>query len=463
MQIKIRGAWFGIIAALGGLAYGYDTGAISGALLFLKTDFHLTSFQNEALASIASIGMMLGALGGGILADRFGRRTVLVFTTLTLMVFTILNGLSPSYNVFLISRFLVGFTIGIIITVTPVYISEFARAKIRGRLGGGFQLAVSIGLTISYWIDFLFVKTGNWHAMFIIGAIPCAILTVLLFGMPDSPRWYFIKGFEQKGREALARIYSEPEEVETATKRIQEELRSTRQISKGSYTALLKPGIRMALFFAIGLTIFQMLTGINTLTTYQPIIFTFAGYTKADAVFLTGVIGIITNLATIVGIILINSWGRRPLAFISTLGMAVAMAGIGLSFSLGQHIPHLGILTVGSVIVCHIAFAMGLGMMSWVWIPETFPNRTRSSAQSVAKFAGQFANFAVTGTFLSLTSTLGPGYTFWLFTALSLCALLFFFKFGPETRNKPLESIEGYWLNGQKWESALVPTEPVSR
>ena len=125
MQIKIRGAWFGIIAALGGLAYGYDTGAISGALLFLKTDFHLTSFQNEALASIASIGMMLGALGGGILADRFGRRTVLVFTTLTLMVFTILNGLSPSYNVFLISRFLVGFTIGIIITVTPVYISEF--------------------------------------------------------------------------------------------------------------------------------------------------------------------------------------------------------------------------------------------------------------------------------------------------------------------------------------------------
>jgi sugar porter (SP) family MFS transporter len=407
--------------------------------------------------------MMAGALGGGILADRFGRRTVLVFTTLTLMIFTIFNGLADSYNVFLISRFLVGFNIGIIITVTPVYISEFARTKVRGRLGGSFQLAVSIGLTVSYWIDFLFVKTGNWHAMFIIGAIPCAILTVLLFGMPDSPRWYFIKGLEQKGREALARIYSGPEEVEAATKLIQEELRSTSQISKGSYTDLLKPGIRMALFFAIGLTIFQMLTGINTLTTYQPIIFTFAGYTKANAVFMTGAIGIITNLATLAGIVLIDSWGRRPLAFISTLGMAVSMAGIGLSFFLGQHIPNLGILTVGSVIVCHIAFAMGLGMMSWVWIPEIFPNRTRSRAQSVAKFAGQFANFAVTGTFLSLMNALGPGYTFWLFAALSLCALLFLFKFGPETSHRPLESIEGYWLNGRKWESAAAPTEPVSR
>jgi predicted MFS family arabinose efflux permease len=138
------------------------------------------------------------------------------------------------------------------------------------------------------------------------------------------------------------------------------------------------------------------------------------------------------------------------------------MAGIGLSFALGKHVPNLGILTVGSVIVCHIAFAMGLGMMSWVWIPETFPNRTRSRAQSVAKFAGQFANFAVTGTFLSLTNAVGMGNTFWLFTVLSLCALLFFFKFGPETRNRPLESIEGYWLNGRKWESASTAAEPVS-
>lgn len=440
-----------LIASLGGLVFGYDSGAMSGALLFLKTAFHLTPFGREAMVSVIIIGAMAGSLIARQLADGVGRRTTLLIASAGAAVFAVMAGFSPTYAVFILSRFLVGIAVGLIVVSAPMYISEASRTASRGGASATFQLAVAVGLTSSYWGDYFFSKSGDWHSMFMVAAIPAVLLFLLFLRLPDTPRWYFMHGLNTQAQAALAR-FNNADEVARETTRIQNELAATETLDHGSYRDLLNPKIRMAVVFGIGFSIFQQFSGINTVTYYSPTVFRFAGFPRSDSILITAVIGLITILATVLGIVLVDRWGRRPLMFSSLTGMGLAMFLLGLAFRIGPQSPGMAYLTIGSVTLYHIAFSFGMGLMGWVLLPEIFPTRLRARGQAVGRFANWVANFAVTISFLSVVAAVGAANTFWLFTAFIVAALVFIWRMAPETRNRPLETIEKYWENGMKWD-----------
>ena len=440
-----------LIASLGGLVFGYDSGAMSGALLFLKSAFHLTPFGREAMVSVIIIGAMVGSLIASSFADRIGRRTTLLIASAGAGLFALMAGFSPTYSIFLLARFLVGIAVGLIVVAAPMYISEASRTSSRGGASATFQLAVAIGLTSSYWGDFFFSKSGNWHGMFMVAAIPAALLFLLFLRLPDTPRWYFMHGLRAQAEAALAR-FNTPEEVTRETARIQGELTATKTLDHGSYRDLLNPKIRMAVVFGVVFSIFQQFSGINTVTYYSPTVFRIAGFPRSDSIFITAVIGLVTILATVLGISLVDRWGRRPLMFSSLTGMGLSMFLLGLAFHIGTQSSGMAYLMIGSVTLYHIAFSFGMGLMGWVLLPEVFPNRLRARGQAVGRFANWVANFTVTISFLSVVAAIGAANTFWLFTAFILATMVFIWRMAPETRHRPLEAIEKYWENGMKWD-----------
>ena len=451
---RVRSVWVAVVAALGGLVFGYDSGAMSGALLYLKSAFNLTVFEREAMVSMVIIGAMSGSIITGWLADRWGRRRALRWASIGAGIFAIGTGLAPTYTWFLIARFLVGVTVGMIVVAAPMYISEFSKTRSRGAASATFQLAVAVGLTSSYWGDYFFAQSRDWHAMFAVAVIPALLLWLLLWPLPDTPRWYFLKQRNSDGTKALRFLWQEDsQQISFETARITQELDATKSLGTGSYRDLLQPGIRLALLFGIGFSIFQQFSGINTVTYYSPTVFAIAGFAKKDAIFITAIIGLITIAATILGIALIDRWGRRRLMFFSLGGMATAMFGLGLAFRLGTRLPGMDILTIGSVVLYHIAFSFGMGLMGWVLLPEVFPNRIRARAQSMGRLANWVANFVVTISFLSVVKAIGPADSFWIFVVIIVLATIFIARMAPETKNKPLESIEQYWLNGLRWDS----------
>lgn len=445
-----------LIASLGGLVFGYDSGAMSGALLFLKSAFHLTIFEREAMVSVIIIGAMVGSLLARGICDRMGRKMELLLASGGAGIFALLTAFSPNYAVFILSRFLVGLTVGLIVVGAPMYISESSRTGTRGRAGATFQLAVAIGLTSSYWGDFFFAKSGNWHGMFGVAFFPALLLFLLLLMLPDTPRWYLMHGMIDKAKLSLAKYVRDPSELEREVTQIQSELSVTEVMDHGSYRDLLNPKIRMALVFGIGFSFFQQLSGINTVTYYSPTVFHLAGFAKSDSIFITAVIGLITILATVLGISLIDRWGRKPLMFVSLSGMGLAMALLGMAFHVGPRTSGMAIVTVGSVVLYHIAFSFGMGLMGWVLLPEVFPNRLRARGQSIGRFTNWIANFLVTISFLSVVQVFGADNTFWIFTGFIILAFVFIAKIAPETRNRPLEEIEKYWSNGMKWDTAVA-------
>ena len=449
---RVRPLWVTVVAALGGLVFGYDSGAMSGALLFLKSAFHLTVFEREAMVSIVIVGAMSGSVIAGWLADRWGRRRALRWASAGAAIFAVGTGLAPTYASFLVARFFVGVMVGMIVVAAPMYISEFSKTQSRGAASATFQLAVAVGLTSSYWGDYFFAHSGNWHMMFAVAVIPALILWALLWSLPDTPRWYFLQQRNVEGTKALRLLWEEDnQQISVETTQITQELEATKSLGTGSYRDLVRPGVRPALLFGIGFSIFQQFSGINTVTYYSPTVFTLAGFVKKDAIFITAIIGLITIAATVLGISLIDRWGRRKLMFFSLSGMGLAMCGLGLAFRLGPRLPGMDIVTVGSVVLYHIAFSFGMGLMGWVLLPEVFPNRVRARAQSVGRLANWVANFIVTISFLSIVKAIGPANTFWTFTAIIVLAAIFIARLAPETRNRPLESIEQYWLNGMRW------------
>ena len=461
---RTTNGWLAAIVALGALAVGYDQGAMSGALLFLKHVYHLTVFERESMVSIVIVGSFAGAMFSGRLCDAVGRRTVLLLASALSAIFAVVTGLAPTYSTFMASRFLIGGTIGMIVVAAPMYISEFSRAAMRGRTSAAFQLAFAIGLAGSYWVDFFFSKSGNWRAMFIVGCVPALVLLVALLRMPDSPRWYFMKDRAAEGEAALRRVVPEdgPRRAEVA--RITGELQRTRDLRRAAFVDLLRPAVRMALLFAVGLSFFGQFTGINTVTYYSPTVFRHAGFARTDAIFITAAIGIITVLATVLGVSLVDRWGRRPLMLTSQLIIVAAMTLLGLSFYIGPRLPGMAVLTVGSVILFHIAFSMGMGLMGWVYVPEVFPNRVRAQGQSIARLVTYLSTFVITLTFLSLVAALGAAGTFWIFAGITLLGAIFVFWLAPETKNRPLETVETYWENNRHWPTTEPePADPASR
>jgi SP family galactose:H+ symporter-like MFS transporter len=427
-----------VTIALGGFLFGYDTAVISGAILFVRQQFHLSSIETEAAVSIVLAGALLGAAIGGYLGDRFGRRPTMLVIALIYGVFGATTGLANGAAVFVLSRFFVGAAVGVSSMLTPLYIAELAPADIRGVLVTLNQLAISTGVVVAYYVDYLLAGSGSWRWMFISAVVPAILLLVGLLYLPETPRWMASQGRFEDAENILTKIES-PQEVE----RDISELRQITGTDNLRLRDLFHRRFSKPLIVGIVLAIFQQITGVNTIVYYAPTIFQMVGFTNAsNAILATFLIGFVGLIAVIVSMFLVDRLGRRPLLLVSLAGMCVIL--FHLAHILAQPSPTKW-MVVGDIVFYLAAFCIGLGPIFWLLISEIYPTTVRGQAMSVATVVIWASDFLVTATFLTLVEHLGMPNCFRLFATLSLAAFIFSFWMVPETRGRTLEEIENSW------------------
>jgi sugar porter (SP) family MFS transporter len=424
------------IAGLGGILFGFDTAVISGAILFINKQFHLTALQNGFVVSASLVGAIFGSLLGGRLADKFGRKWALILAALIFIVGTVGSGLANTMEALVISRIILGLAIGLSSFTVPLYISEMAPARLRGGLVSVNQLAITTGIFVSYFIDAYFSTDADWRGMFFMGVIPAALLFIGMFFLPETPRWLCMKGDFSKASNVLERI-RHSHAVAGELEDIKNSLHNS-----GEKQSLFQKWIRPALWIGIGLGFFQQFTGINTVIYYAPTIFKLSGFSSNTvAIIATMGIGAVNLVTTIIAIPLIDKVGRKPLLYFGMILMMICLFALALSFSL-YHTDALRWIAFASLFVYVIGFAISIGPIMWLMFTEIFPLQVRGVASSLVASLQWLFNFIVSLTFLTLIKYLHESGTFALYGIICLFALVFIFLKVPETKNVSLEQIE---------------------
>jgi sugar porter (SP) family MFS transporter len=446
------------ITALGGLLFGYDTGVISGALLFIGKDFPgLTSFDKELLTSILLIGAMIGALAAGRIADRVGRRPTVLGTAALFVAGVMLAAFSPSYGVLVGARVIIGLAVGSASMVVPLYIGEVVPPRVRGAMVSFNQLAITSGILASYLVDYGLASSQNWRLMFGLAAIPAVLMFTGMLFQRESPHWLVAQGREDEAREVLRWVRDEGG--------IDAEIAEVRELStrRSSFREVLNPAVRHVMIIGVALAVFQQITGINTIIYYAPTLLSAAGLGNSAALLANVVNGAVNVAMTIVAIRLLDRTGRRPLLLSGTAGMAAGMIVVALTFGIGGSQLHGGAayIAIAGLLIYTGSFAIGLGPVFWLLISEIYPVKIRGQAMSVATMANWGANFVVTISFLTLLGAIGNAGTFFLFAALSIVALAYFQRQVPETKKRSLQDIERDLDLPEPLDSR--PRRPVSR
>ena len=427
------------IAALGGVLYGYDMGIIAAAAIFVKRTFLLSTFVEELVVSIVLVGAMIGAMAGGAIADQIGRRATLVWAAGIFIAGSVLAPVSPNVATLILARAIIGVGIGFTSVTAPVYVSELAPPQSRGMLIGLYQLALTVGIALADLVGYWLAPQEAWRLMFGIAAVPTLFFLAIIVTVPESPRWLFAHG-RATDAESVLRSYTDAPGARQFLDDIQEGLKTP---MTQSWMALWSPAVRGSLFIAVGLTVLQQVTGINTVIYYGPQIFELAGIAShANAIFATLLVAIMNILGTIVGILLVDRVGRKPLLYVGVAGMAVAL--FALSWGFGHRAAvgsSLGVIAIASLLVYIACFAFSLGAIAWILVSEVFPLRVRGRGVAVGTLFSGIANFAVSLTFLSLINAAGDAATFALFGGLSVLTLVFVRFAVPETCGRHLESI----------------------
>ncbi|MGC9341518.1 MAG: sugar porter family MFS transporter [Bacteroidales bacterium] len=457
------------VASTGGLLFGFDTGVISGALPFLRESWGLTSGQQEWITTSALIGAVLGALSSGRLTDIFGRKKVIMVTSVIFALGAILTGAAPTPGFLAGSRIVLGIAIGISSFTVPLYISEISPTKIRGALVSSFQLMITIGILVSYFSDLAIADESNpfsWRWMFYVGVFPAIILFVGMLFLPETPRFLIGKGKDEKGRKILSKV-EDPELVDIAIKRIKDDIEKDK-LQATNWTEIFKPWLRTALFIAIGIMFVQQFVGINTIIYYAPTVFIIAGFGGAKAAIAATVsVGVVNVLSTVLSMFLIDKLGRRKLYFIGLTGMAVALAALGTFFLLKDSLgPSLKYITVGTVLIYIFFFAISLGPLGWLIISEIFPLKVRGLGMSIGSLSNWLFNAVVTFTFMKLAWAFtapgmeiinegvpepdpNPAGSFFVYSIIAVIGIIWGLKYIPETKGITLEEIEDHWRQGK--------------
>lgn len=438
MRDNARLYFFG---ALGGLLFGYDTGVISGAILFISDEFDPTPFLEGAVVAGLLLGAMLGAGAAGRLADRLGRRALLLGAGVLFTLGALGAAVAQDIWALIAFRFVIGVGVGSAALIVPLYLSELAPAKIRGAITGLNQLMIVTGILIAYLVDAAFASSGEWRWMLGLAAIPSLVLIAGLVRMPESPRWLVMHGEEERAREVLRSARSDQDEAER-------ELREMGEVEEeeGGLRKLAEPWIRPALVVAVGLAMFQQLIGINTIIYFAPTTLTGVGYGADAAIYANIVIGVLNLAATLVAIRLIDRVGRKPLLIAGLVGVITSLAVLGISLEALPTPDEPGdaaaVITLACLAAYIVSFAATWGPVVWVMLPEVLPLSVRGTAMGVAIFLHWGANFAVSQTFPILTDAFDPGPVFLGYAVIAVLALVFVVKLVPETKGKSLEQIE---------------------
>lgn len=424
------------IAAIGGILFGFDTGVISGAILFIKKQFGLSAFMNGAVVAASLVGAVIGSAASGWFADQYGRRYMLIVASIIFLLGSLGSAMASSIALLMLSRAVLGFAIGIASFTAPLYISEIAPANMRGALVTLFQLAVTVGIFLSYFVDAYYAQTGAWRWMLGAGVVPAVLLFSGLLFLPMSPRWLCLKGRTHEAFYTLAQI-RRGEDVNDEFEGIKKSL-----LEENDWRILLKKWLRPAMVIGIGLGFFQQFTGINTVIYYAPTIFKLSGFSSdAIAILATMGIGAVNVLATIAAIPLIDRVGRKPLLYCGMTLMMVCLFGLSTSFGFADP-EKLKWIAFGSLVFYVIGFAVSLGPIMWLMFTEIFPLKVRGVATSIVASLQWLFNFIVSLTFLTLIKYFHETGTFALYGTVCLLGLLFVYFRIPETRGVSLEKIE---------------------
>lgn len=434
-----------LVAALGGLLFGYDTAVIAGVIGYLQKRFELSPIMTGWAASSAIWGCAFGAMVAGYLSDRFGRKKVLIVTAILFIISSVGAMVPRNLEEFLVARFIGGLGIGAASMLSPLYISEIAPSRIRGRLVSLYQLAIVIGINLIYFVNLLIASYGDeawnvgvgWRYMLGSGTIPAVLFLLLLFIVPESPRWLVKKGKDEEAFDTLEKVNGTAEGKNVLT-----EIKDSLNQEVGTLSDLFGNRLKPALWIGIVLALFSQITGINAIIYYAPEIFKSVGFASDSALMQTVLIGAINTLFTFVALWLIDLAGRKTLLQWGVGGMVICLFAVGLCFQLNLTSGPWLILFILGYIAC---FASSLGPIPWVLISEIFPTKTRGIAMSFCTVVLWVGVLAITQFTPWLLENVGGASTFWIFMLNAIFLLWFVWTRVPETKQRTLEEIEQSW------------------
>ncbi len=431
-----------IVASFGGFLFGYDTAVISGAILYIKQQFSLSSGMEEVIISSLFLSAMIGAPLGGTLADRFGRRKVLISSGLLFCTGSFLMAVSPTILLLIIGRVITGLSLGMVSVTSPIYIAEISIASVRGRMVTINTLAITLGTLFAYLMDYFFSFSKSWRMMFGLEVIPALVLVFGMFWAVETPRWLAGHSLKEKAREALSRLRGNID--------VDHELSSLTadgDSQGGGWGDLLNPSIRRLLLIGIGLAFVRSLAGFSVvLYGYSPTIVEFAGFKSASIAILATVgVGVVNTIMSAVAIPLIDRVGRRPLMIFGLCGIILSLGLLGIAFLYPSGDGFAKWIAVGALLMYIGCWSIGPRPVFWVLIAEIYPQKIRGKAMSLGSLTNWATNFLVTLTFLTLTNLIGVSGAFWLYGVFAVLTMLLFYFLIPETKGQKLEDIQQNW------------------
>ncbi len=453
-----------IVAAIGGILFGYDTAVISGTITSVETQFSLNAMQVGWFVGCALVGSILGVAVAGILSDRFGRKLTMLVAAILFTASGIGCAISQSFTELIIYRILGGIGIGVVSIVSPMYISEVAVARWRGTLVSLYQLAITIGFLAAYLVNFQILRSAEtavydtpwlhwilvdemWRGMLGSNALPALLFFIVIFFIPESPRWLILRNRTERAHAVLEHIYrsSEAADGEIATIRDAE-----KAAPKSEWRSLTSPGMRRALLIGVAIAMLGQFMGVNAVLYYGPTIFEDAGLSSGDSLFSQVLVGVVNMLTTVIALVIIDRVGRKQLVYWGVSGMILSLLCIGVYFlfggAWGLSSTFLLIFFLAYVFCC----AISISAVIFVLLSEMYPTRVRGLAMSIAGFSLWIGTYLIGQLTPWMLETLTPAGTFFLFAAMCFPYILIMWRAVPETTGRSLEEIERYWQKFDK-------------
>ena len=453
-----------VVAALGGFLFGYDTAVISGTIAQVSQLFQLDALQQGWYVGCALIGSIVGVLFAGILSDKLGRKLTMVISAVLFSTSALGCAISADFTQLVIYRIIGGVGIGVVSIVSPLYISEVSVAQYRGRLVSLYQLAVTVGFLGAYlvnyqllgyaqsgsqlsidWLNKIFV-TEVWRGMLGMEMLPAVLFFIIIFFIPESPRWLIVKGKEEKAVNILEKIYNS---VSEATSQLNETKSVLTSETKSEWVLLMKPGIFKAVIIGVCIAILGQFMGVNAVLYYGPSIFENAGLSGGDSLFYQVLVGLVNTLTTVLALVIIDKVGRKKLVYYGVSGMVVSLLLIGAYFLFGESLGVSSLFLLIFFLFYVFCCAVSICAVVFVLLSEMYPTKVRGLAMSIAGFALWIGTYLIGQLTPWMLQNLTPAGTFFLFALMCVPYMLIVWKLVPETTGKSLEEIERYWTRSE--------------
>ena len=454
-----------VVAALGGFLFGYDTAVISGTIAQVTQLFQLDALQQGWYVGCALVGSIVGVLFAGILSDKLGRKLTMVISAVLFSTSALGCALSADFAQLVVYRIIGGVGIGVVSIVSPLYISELAVAQYRGRLVSLYQLAVTVGFLGAYlvnyqllawaesgtqlsvdWLNKIFI-TEVWRGMLGMETLPAILFFIIIFFIPESPRWLIVRGKELKAVNILEKIYNSITEAKSQLNETKSVLTSE---TKSEWSLLMKPGIFKAVIIGVCIAILGQFMGVNAVLYYGPSIFENAGLSGGDSLFYQVLVGLVNTLTTVLALVIIDKVGRKKLVYYGVSGMVVSLILIGLYFLFGDSLGVSSLFLLVFFLFYVFCCAVSICAVVFVLLSEMYPTKVRGLAMSIAGFALWIGTYLIGQLTPWMLQNLTPAGTFFLFAVMCVPYMLIVWKLVPETTGKSLEEIERYWSRSEQ-------------